>query len=110
MASPVKAENRIDVVVPAAGQGKRMKCEGNKLFQQLKGVPIIYRTLFRLSRLTPVHRIIVVIRRAERDQFSAMFREFGELDKQCIVIDGGAERYDSVRNGLRCSADDSESN
>lgn len=34
-----------DVVIPAAGQGKRMKAGRNKLFIELKGDPVIIHTL-----------------------------------------------------------------
>lgn len=35
----------LGVVIPAAGQGKRMKSEQNKIYLELNSYPILYHTL-----------------------------------------------------------------
>ncbi len=44
------------VVIPAAGQGKRMKAGKNKLFISLKGAPVIIHTLRVLKATHPVRK------------------------------------------------------
>jgi len=100
---------QVDVVVPAAGRGSRMQCNGNKMFLPLKGVPIIYRTIRRLATIQAVNRLILVIRKEEQQEFEEIFRKFGKIEKKWIFIEGGDERHVSVRNGLRYVLENRES-
>ncbi|GAE35302.1 2-C-methyl-D-erythritol 4-phosphate cytidylyltransferase [Halalkalibacter akibai] len=87
------------VVIPAAGQGKRMRAGKNKQFLELKGEPLIVHTL-RLFDLDPLCRQIVLV--ANQDEIAIMqdIRKDYQIKKVCAVIEGGKERQDSVRNGL----------
>ncbi len=88
------------MVVLAAGKGTRMHSGTNKMFQKIKSIPILYRTLYRLNELSVIRRIVVVIREGERSDFDSMIRNYGVLHKIEAVINGGTERHDSVRKGL----------
>ncbi|MBT3227325.1 MAG: 2-C-methyl-D-erythritol 4-phosphate cytidylyltransferase [Deltaproteobacteria bacterium] len=90
----------VDMVVLAAGKGTRMKSATNKMYQKIKGVPLIYRTLYRLNALSIVRRIIVVIREDEGAVFDDMLCTYGALHKVEGVVNGGIERHESVRRGL----------
>ncbi|MDO3378335.1 2-C-methyl-D-erythritol 4-phosphate cytidylyltransferase [Geoalkalibacter halelectricus] len=89
------------VLIPAAGMGRRMGADINKQYLQLAGRPILAHTLSLFDQSPHVSRIIVV---SPADEIAYCRREvvarFG-LRKVEAVIAGGAERQDSVRNGLR---------
>jgi 2-C-methyl-D-erythritol 4-phosphate cytidylyltransferase len=95
-----KKKAYVDMVVLAAGKGTRMRLGTNKMFQKIKSIPILYRTLFRLNELSIIRRIVVVIQEGERSEFDAMIQNYGVLHKIEAVINGGTKRHDSVRKGL----------
>ncbi len=99
----------LDVVVLAAGRGYRMKSDLNKIFLNIRRIPILYRTLYRLNGCLSVNRIIVVLQEDEKVAFHEMLDRFGPISKVVKVVEGGKERADSVRNGLRYIDDNPDS-
>lgn len=89
-----------EVVIPAAGQGKRMKAGMNKQFIELQNEPLIVRTLKVFENDEWCRGIIVVINEAERTQFEQLFSRF-HIKKITAIVGGGKERQHSVYNGLR---------
>lgn len=94
------------VLIPAAGMGRRMGASVNKQYLPLDDRPILAHTIALFDNHPRVDRIHVIIPAAEMAQCRAEvldpcgFRKVGEL------IAGGAERQDSVRNGLlACGAE-----
>ncbi|MEC3656701.1 2-C-methyl-D-erythritol 4-phosphate cytidylyltransferase [Bacillus siamensis] len=88
------------VVIPAAGQGKRMKAGKNKLFIGLKGAPVIIHTLRVFESHAPCQKIILVINESEREDFRQLLAQFPVKAEIELVI-GGAERQHSVYEGLK---------
>jgi 2-C-methyl-D-erythritol 4-phosphate cytidylyltransferase len=88
------------VVIPAAGQGKRMNAGMNKQFIELDGKPIIVHTLSVFEQDDWCKGIILVINEQERDQFEKMLKQF-QVKKVVALVSGGAERQHSVYNGLK---------
>ena len=90
----------VNVVIVAAGKGTRLQSELPKPFLSVAGRPILVHTLRRFTPIEMVRRIVVVVA-AERE---ALCREVlhthGPWPQPIAVIHGGAERQDSVRNGL----------
>ncbi len=90
----------VNVVIVAAGKGTRLQSELPKPFLSVAGRPILVHTLRRFTPIEMVRRIVVVVA-AERE---ALCRELlhthGPWPQPITVIHGGAERQDSVRNGL----------
>jgi len=85
------------VVIVAAGSGKRMGGQRNKLWLPLAGEPILAHTVRLFATHRDVDHIVLVV--SEQDH--ADVRKW--LQKEAIqltVVLGGAERQDSVRNGL----------
>ncbi|GIO10345.1 2-C-methyl-D-erythritol 4-phosphate cytidylyltransferase [Brevibacillus reuszeri] len=85
------------VVIVAAGSGKRMGGQRNKLWLPLAGEPILAHTVRLFATHRDVDHIVLVV----NEQDHADVREW--LRKEAIqltVVLGGAERQDSVRNGL----------
>jgi 2-C-methyl-D-erythritol 4-phosphate cytidylyltransferase len=88
------------VVIPAAGQGKRMKAGKNKQFIELRDQPVIVHTLKVFERDEWCEGIILVINEAEREQFNEILKRFA-IKKVISMVSGGTERQHSVYNGLK---------
>jgi 2-C-methyl-D-erythritol 4-phosphate cytidylyltransferase len=85
--------------MPAAGSGRRFGTVDNKLFAELGGQPVWYRTAKRLRSRSEVGRIVMAVSQVDMPRFQGEFLQM--LDAQDIeVVIGGAERTDSVRAGL----------
>ncbi|CAH0301492.1 2-C-methyl-D-erythritol 4-phosphate cytidylyltransferase [Peribacillus sp. Bi96] len=91
-----------EVVIPAAGQGKRMKAGKNKLFIELSGIPIIVYTLRVFEEDPDCRGIILSINPAEKDYFEQLIAMY-EFKKVKELVMGGKERQQSVYNGLQCA-------
>lgn len=89
------------VIVPAAGIGKRAGQEKNKLWMPIGGVPLIQRTLMGLSHPL-ISKIYLIIHPDEQESFRALSDRLqeGGFDKEISLIVGGAQRQDSVFQGL----------
>lgn len=94
-----------EVVIPAAGQGKRMKAGKNKLFIELSGIPIIVYTLRVFEEDPDCRGIILSINPAETDHFNELIAAYG-LKKVKKLVMGGKERQQSVYNGLQHAEED----
>ena len=93
-------QERVLVLVPAAGLGRRMGGQVRKPYLQLKGLPVLVRTL-RLFQCHPLVDEILVLVAA--DQVAHCRRDIVEaygLTKVRTVLAGGAERQESVHLGL----------
>lgn len=84
-------------IVPAAGSGRRAGQE--KLFRPVRGVPVIVRTLRRLSAVAAIHRIIVIARPRDHRRIRQLVRRY-RLAKVRAIVAGGPTRMASVRRGL----------
>lgn len=93
--------HKIFAVLPAAGVGKRAGGSIPKQYQLLLGKPLIEHTLSRFIDLPFVEKIIVVVA-AEDDYWPTL--AIAQHAKIVTVI-GGAERCDSVLNGLNYLSD-----
>ncbi len=87
-------------ILVAAGKGARMGAGVDKLFLEVAGRPIIAHTWRRFDEAPDIHRIIVVVRRARQKTFSRVAEEC-HFQKPFRIVVGGAERQDSVWNGLQ---------
>ena len=90
----------ITAVVLGAGRGTRMNSAQNKLLINIKGIPILYRTLARLQQSEIIDDLILVCHRDDEEPVRALLSRHGQLSKISAIIEGGAERADSVRIGL----------
>lgn len=86
-------------VIVAAGQGKRMGPGRDKLFLEVAGRPVIAHAWLRLDRAAEVDEVVVVVREDRRAAFQELAATLG-LTKPWQLVAGGAERQDSVWNGL----------
>jgi len=97
----------VSVILPAAGSGQRFGAEANKIFQPLGGRAIFLRSIDLFAGRDDVCQIMLVIAPADRGAIVERFG--GELDALGVeLVDGGAERSDSVRGALARLADGAE--
>lgn len=87
------------VIILAAGQGKRMKAGRNKQFLSIDGKPLLIHTVEAFNHDDLCDKRILVINPNERSEIEELLREYGYEDLVTLV-DGGKERQDSVLAGL----------
>jgi 2-C-methyl-D-erythritol 4-phosphate cytidylyltransferase len=80
--------------------GRRMGASINKQYLQLAGKPILAHTISRFEQHPRIDNIIVIIPEAEIPFCQAEVVDRFDYRKVSAVVAGGAERQDSVRNGL----------
>ena len=97
----------VSVIFPAAGAGRRMKADRNKVLLELSGVPILLRTLRRFSAVPAVAELIVVVAKDEIAFVEGMLEKAPGL-KPWRVVQGGAERQYSIANGMAHLAADAD--
>ncbi|MBB5175010.1 2-C-methyl-D-erythritol 4-phosphate cytidylyltransferase [Texcoconibacillus texcoconensis] len=95
---------RYVVVIPAAGQGKRMGTGANKTFLSIDRDPLIVHTLRVFERDERCERIVLVCREKEKADIQGIISSY-QFKKVSDVVTGGAERQQSVFEGLKVIKD-----
>ncbi|HHY71827.1 MAG TPA: 2-C-methyl-D-erythritol 4-phosphate cytidylyltransferase [Bacillus bacterium] len=95
------------VVIPAAGQGKRMNAGMNKQFIKLNNIPVIIHTLNVFDKDENCQGIILAVNEYEVNIFIELIREH-HIKKVIKIVNGGKERQHSVYNGLKALRDQVE--
>ncbi len=94
----------VSAVIVAGGRGKRMGAGINKVFLPLAGREILAHTISAFERCPEIDEIVVV---TSADCMERVKRIISEKNtKPITVTEGGAERQDSVYNGLMASRGD----
>lgn len=106
-----RADNRntaldYEVILLAAGQGKRMGASRNKILLHLIGKPVISYSLKTFLNDPACQHIILVTQADEQDLLAAMIKKEVKK-KRCPItlVSGGSERQYSVFNGLKALFD-----
>ncbi len=102
------SSQRSFALVPAAGMGKRMGASINKQYLELAGKPIVAHTLQIFQDSPLVSGVILVIPEDEITYCRREVIERYQLSKVLSVVSGGAERQQSVMNGLNALMDYAE--
>jgi 2-C-methyl-D-erythritol 4-phosphate cytidylyltransferase len=97
-----------EVIVLAAGQGKRMKADKNKVFLELSGVPLIVQTVKVFDQDNYCKKIILPINPKEQSVFEELIEKY-QFKKKIVLVAGGKERQNSVYNGLKQVSDSNSS-
>jgi len=87
-------------IIPAAGQGRRMGGQGNKLLLELAGTPVLLFTLKTFNDCPWIREIIVSAAKVDILEIEQMVGKSG-INKVTAVVEGGKERQDSVYNALQ---------
>lgn len=88
----------ISVVITAAGNSTRFG--ENKLLSDIAGKPVIVRTVEQFAKCNRIDEIIVATRSQDILFYQELFKKY-ELNVR--VVEGGAERIESVYNGVKAS-------
>lgn len=87
-------------IILAAGSGKRFSSDKKKQFVELYDKPLLYYSLKAFSE-SKLDEIIVVTSKDDIDFVKEdIVKKYG-FTKVTSIVEGGAERYDSVYNGLK---------
>jgi 2-C-methyl-D-erythritol 4-phosphate cytidylyltransferase len=92
-------------ILVAAGKGVRMGTD--KLFLEIASRPVVAHTWKNFNDAKCVDEIILVVREGMQEKFSALAKKF-HFQKSFNIIVGGAERQDSVWNGLEALSPETE--
>lgn len=84
------------VVIPAAGQGKRMDAGTNKLLLTLGKTTILEQTLRVFLGHSRIKHIYLVTAQSDREQIKLIIGQ----NRNVTLVEGGPERQDSVFNAL----------
>ncbi|RTX90351.1 2-C-methyl-D-erythritol 4-phosphate cytidylyltransferase [Mammaliicoccus fleurettii] len=89
-------------IIPAAGQGKRMGAEINKLFLEINGETIIRRTVSVFQEIEECEQIFIA---AHPEEVHLIEEHLKDFNKVAGVIPGGKERQHSINEVLKVLID-----
>jgi 2-C-methyl-D-erythritol 4-phosphate cytidylyltransferase len=96
----------VSAIIVAAGKGRRMKAEAPKQYLMLDGLPILSRTLLAVDACPEVDDICLVVPESDMAYCRAAVLAPVRLRAPVKMVAGGAQRQESVYNGLRSLAHD----
>ena len=88
------------LLIPAAGSGKRMGANRNKLLLKVRSKPLIAWTLLAAESARSINWIGIVSQPPDWDDFKSIIADL-KLKKTIALIPGGSTRQESVYNGLQ---------
>ncbi|VBB08502.1 4-diphosphocytidyl-2c-methyl-d-erythritol synthase signature [Lucifera butyrica] len=94
----------VTAIIPAAGQGKRMGKEINKVFIPLGNRPLIAHTVLALAQCPEINQIIVAAAVHEIKIMSDILAN-SNIGKEWRIVAGGTERQYSIANALKTVPD-----
>ncbi|MDX1951238.1 MAG: 2-C-methyl-D-erythritol 4-phosphate cytidylyltransferase [Verrucomicrobiota bacterium] len=89
----------LTAIIVAAGRGTRMGPNVDKLFLEIAGLPIVGHTWKAFDSFPEVSELVLVVRQGMENAFTEIARSI-RCSKPFRLVQGGAERQDSVWNGL----------
>jgi len=91
------------VVIPAAGRGLRMGLPIPKQFLELRGVPILIRTISCFLAIEEIRPVVVALPNQHLETAKKLLEGFFSENqlKNILLAAGGATRQDSVQAGLQ---------
>jgi 2-C-methyl-D-erythritol 4-phosphate cytidylyltransferase len=90
---------KLGVIIVAAGKGSRMKTQQSKQYLQLGSQPILVHTLALFQNIHEVDEIVLVVGQEDVERCQRYVSDYA-YTKVTRILTGGAERQDSVRQGL----------
>ena len=88
----------VTALIVAAGGSTRMGTRKNKLLLDLKGMPVIARTLLAFENTDCIQEIVLVCRKEEREEMLEIAQIFG-VRKLSSVVSVGISRNKGRRSG-----------
>ncbi len=96
--------SKFTAIVLSGGTGKRMQSDIPKQYLILKDKPVLAHSLLAFEE-SKVDDIVIVCGAGDEDFIRKEFVQKYGLSKVSAICAGGAERYDSVYNGLKACPD-----
>lgn len=87
-------------IIVAGGTGSRMGLDTPKQFLLLNGLPVMMHAIRAFYQSNSSPQLIVVINPAMKSDWSALCKQYTFSVKH-TVVEGGDNRFESVRNGLK---------
>lgn len=97
--------NEVAAIIVAGGSGKRMGMNIKKQFIELDKKPILAHTIEAFNKCRVIDEIIVVVGKEDKEKVKAEIIDRYGYHKVTQIVEGGAERQDSVYNGLMAVKD-----
>ena len=94
-------KEKCTAIVLAAGRGKRMGTEVQKQYLDICGKPVIYYSLEVFEQSEIIDEVILVVGENQETYCRQEIVEKYGFQKIKAIVEGGAERYHSVWNGLQ---------
>ena len=93
-------------IIVAGGSGNRMQTETPKQFLLLKNLPVLMHTIKAFAQSDTQPKILLVLNKEQQGYWGRLCDEFNfRIPHQ--VIDGGTERFHSVKNAILTIEEDS---
>lgn len=96
-----KLRKKCTAIILSAGQGKRMGTDVHKQYIKILGKPVIYYTLRAFQDSEIIDSIVLVVGGGQEEFARKEIVEKFRFTKVTVIVPGGAERYDSVWQGLK---------
>lgn len=90
-------------MIVGAGSGRRLGLSTPKAFVELCGRPVVYYSLKTLARHPSIDRTALVIPPDMAGEAESLINGCGGFSGRVSIVEGGAERWESVRNGCAAS-------
>lgn len=87
-------------IIAAGGSGRRMRGAVSKQYLHVRGRPILARTLAVFEHSADIDEVILVVPGPDVQMVRERMLAPGSMAKVRHILAGGAQRQDSVRNGL----------
>ena len=94
-------KQKCTAIVLAAGQGKRMGTKVQKQYLEIHGKPVLFYSLDVFQKSDLIDEIVLVVGKGQSEYCRQEIVEKYNFEKVGKIVEGGAERYHSVWNGLR---------
>lgn len=82
-------------ILPAAGIGRRMGSSTPKQYHDINGTPVLIHSINRLLEISALKKLVVVLHPEDSHWQKIEFN-----NSKVVTVEGGAERANSVLNGL----------
>lgn len=97
--------NKNIAIVLAAGKGRRMGTEIPKQFLYIHDKPVLFYSLNVFQQHNDIDEIVLVVSEEYKSYCIKEILEKYSITKVSAIVEGGAERYDSVIAGLSACSD-----
>lgn len=98
---------KVTVIIPAAGSGRRMGGKAAKPFLMLQGKPVLIHVLSAFQEYPLIHELIVAASNDVQEGLGPILADC-KIFQHVRLVQGGAERQDSVRNAVRSVSSSSD--